>query len=250
MIKFGVVMYTSVIHFECPKETTIKQVLDTIRIFDARYDHELTYDNKVLILSSTLYEMGIEENGIIHVMRINKGSFDYFAKCVYRDIPKLIQASNMKFQPLTISSVTNIDGLARNAILATQEALHDDECLRIAIRVGFATDKSRIALGLLEKHNFTKLSQEEMNYITETVERYFREIRYKIDIIIADIKKHEKPNEMPLPKITQRATQQTTQHVIQRNPQAPPKGPIILLPHLEPFGQFPFEVPTKSKNNK
>ena len=32
--------------------------------------------------------------------------------------------------------------------------------------------------------------------------------------------------------------------------QEKPQGPIIALPHLEPREDFPFEVPTKSKNSK
>ena len=247
MIKFGVAMYASIIYFECPKETLVKQVLDTIKIFDIRYTHDLIYENNVLIPKSTLYEMCIKENGIINVIRVNQGSFDFFAKSIYKDIPKVIRAVNHTVQPLAISSISNIDGLARSAILATQEAIHDDECLRIAIREAFAADKSKVAFGLLEKHNFTKLSQDEMNYITNTVERFFTEARYRIDATIAEIKSRGQPSFkqlIPIPKEIR------INPIIEKNPQIQSKGPIIALPHLELSEHFPFEVPTKSKNNK
>lgn len=266
MIKFGVVMYNSVINFECPKETLVKQVCDAIRIFDARYDHELTYDNKVLVPTSTLYEMGIQENGIINVIRVNQGSFDMFAKTIYGNVPKVIQTTNQKIQRLPIVSISNIDGLARNAIIATQDALHDNECLRIAIREAFATNKSILALNILEKHDFAKLTPEEMNYVTDTVERYFIGVRYKIDAIITEIKNSGKlpqqqviqiypevliqPSQTQSQKVSQKNPPNQSQPTIEKNSQRQHQGPIIILPHLEPRGQFPFEVPTKFKNSK
>ena len=105
MIKFGVVMYNSVIRFECPSDTLVRQVRDTVRIFDARYVHELVYDNKILILDSTLYEMGIKDDGIIGVIRVSQGSFDYFAKTVYREIARVIKTADKEFQRLPIKEI-------------------------------------------------------------------------------------------------------------------------------------------------
>lgn len=292
-------MYNSVIRFECPSETLVRQVRDTVRIFDARYVHELVYDNKILILDSTLYEMGIKDDGIIGVIRVSQGSFDFFAKTVYREIARVIKTADKEFQRLPIKEISNIDDLARHATMATYEAIYDDECLRIAIRESFANDKSKLALSILEKHNFSKLTPEENEYVMDTVARHFTRIRYMIESIITEIKNRDRapfmrtipvPPEMLLdgpqkepkneskklpPKMAQkeqsqkapqRESQKQSQKELRRQEsqrhmkrlpepileksQEKPQGPIIALPHLEPHEDFPFEVPTKSKNSK
>lgn len=275
-------MYNSVIRFECPSETLVRQVRDTVRIFDARYVHELVYENKILILDSTLYEMGIKEDGIIGVIRVSQGSFDFFAKTVYREIARVIKTADKEFQRLPIKEISNIDDLARHATMATYEAIYDDECLRIAIRESFANDKSKLALSILEKHNLSKLTPEENEYVMDTVVRHFTRIRYMIESIITEIKNRDRapfmrtipvPPEMLLdvaqkepkneskklpPKMAQKELRrQESQRPLKRLPepileksQEKPQGPIVVLPHLEPHEDFPFEVPTKSKNSK
>lgn len=293
-------MYNSIITFECPKETTVRQVRDSIQIFDSRYEHELVYNNQVLLYDSTLYEMGIKENGIIHVIRLAQWPFDLFAKTVYRDTARFIRKPGIKYERLPIKDISNIDDFARHATMVTYETIYDDECLKIAIRESFRNDKSQLALSILEKHNFSKLTPEENEYITDTVVRHFTEIRYRIESIIAEIKNRDRapfmrtipiPPEMLLnraqkeqsqrepqkepknepkklpPKIAQKEMsqkqsqkelrRQESQRPLKRLPEPiierPPKqpqGPIVVLPRLEPREDFPFEVPTKSKNSK
>ena len=283
-------MYNSVIRFECPSETLVRQVRDTVRIFDARYVHELVYENKILMLDSTLYEMGIKEDGIIGVIRVSQGSFDFFAKTVYRSLATVIKTADKEFQRLPIKEISNIDDLARRATMATYEAIYDDECLRIAIKESFANDKSQLALSILEKHNLSKLTPEENEYVMDTVVRHFTRIRYLIESVITEIKNRDRapfmrtipvPPEMLLdghqkepkneskklpPKMSQKQSQkelrrQESQRPLKRLPEPiieksqekspkQPQGPIVVLPHLEPREDFPFEVPTKSKNSK